>query len=323
MTAVTASPTRRPRSRRVRTPVAARASRSRALLLRDLAVLRKNLKEFIPRTILQPLLLVFVFTYVFPKIGQGVGGSGAARREFSTLLVAGVVGLGDHLPGHPGGRAAAGAGVRLHPRDRGPRARAAAGVGWSRSRRSSPGALQALFAALLVFPIAAIVPATPVHLDINWPVLLTLLPLACCMSGALGLTFGTRFDPRTVPLLFGIIVLPLTFLGCDLLPVAGARGRSAWLQIARARQPARVHERGLPGRAHARSPHMSLWAVYGALIAVRRAVHLARHHRLQAPRPELSGHTREVRIVSLLPSATEIVFAVGSGRRSRRGDVRV
>jgi ABC-2 type transport system permease protein len=62
-----------------------------ALLLRDLTVLRKNLREFIPRTVLQPLLLVFVFTYVFPKIGQGVGGESAP--EFSTLLVAGVVGI--------------------------------------------------------------------------------------------------------------------------------------------------------------------------------------------------------------------------------------
>ena len=53
----------------------------RALMLRDLTVLRKNLKEFIPRTLLQPFLLVFVFTYVFPKIGQGVGGSGAAAAR--------------------------------------------------------------------------------------------------------------------------------------------------------------------------------------------------------------------------------------------------
>ena len=39
---------------------------------------------------------------------------------------------------------------------------------WSRSRRRSPGALNGLFAAMLVFPIAAIVPATPVHLHVNW-----------------------------------------------------------------------------------------------------------------------------------------------------------
>ena len=56
------------------------------------------------------------------------------------------------------------------------------------------------------------------HLDVNWLVLLTLAPLACYMCGALGLTFGTRFDPRTVPLLFGIIVIPLTFLGCVYYP---------------------------------------------------------------------------------------------------------
>ena len=30
---------------------------------------------------MQPLLLMFVFTYVFPKIGQGVGGAAAARRR--------------------------------------------------------------------------------------------------------------------------------------------------------------------------------------------------------------------------------------------------
>src|SRR5437899_10769724 len=75
---------------------AAQASRSAfaALLYRDLAVLRKNLREFIPRTIIQPFLLVFVFLYVFPKIGQGVGGGRAGGESvFATILVAGVVGL--------------------------------------------------------------------------------------------------------------------------------------------------------------------------------------------------------------------------------------
>src|SRR4051794_41941818 len=70
-----------------------RASAFGALLLRDLTVLRRNLKEFIPRTVIQPLLLVFVFTYVFPKIGQSVGGGTAGATDFSTLLISGVVGL--------------------------------------------------------------------------------------------------------------------------------------------------------------------------------------------------------------------------------------
>ena len=62
-----------------------------ALLLRDLRVLEKGVVIFVVRTVMQPFLLVFVFTYVFPKIGQGIGGSSASEAQFSTLLMAGVV----------------------------------------------------------------------------------------------------------------------------------------------------------------------------------------------------------------------------------------
>ena len=61
---------------------------------RDLTVLKKNLGEFVGRTIIQPFLLVFVFLYVFPQIGQGIGGRGtAAESAFATVLVAGVIGI--------------------------------------------------------------------------------------------------------------------------------------------------------------------------------------------------------------------------------------
>ncbi|MCR6679131.1 hypothetical protein NVV43_27005, partial [Escherichia marmotae] len=45
-----------------------------ALLQRDVHVLFKSFGLFVVRAVMQPLLLMFVFTYVFPKIGQGVGG---------------------------------------------------------------------------------------------------------------------------------------------------------------------------------------------------------------------------------------------------------
>ena len=65
-----------------------------ALLLRDLVVLRKHLWEFVLRTLIQPFLLCFVFLYVFPKIGQGIGGQGPAQESaFATILVPGVVGI--------------------------------------------------------------------------------------------------------------------------------------------------------------------------------------------------------------------------------------
>jgi ABC-2 type transport system permease protein len=75
----------------------ASASRSAfgALLLRDLRVLKKSLGIFIARTLIQPFLLVFVFLFVFPQIGQGIGGISGASGEssFATVLVAGVVAL--------------------------------------------------------------------------------------------------------------------------------------------------------------------------------------------------------------------------------------
>ena len=66
----------------------------RALVLRDLVVLRKHFVEFATRTIVQPFLLCFVFLYVFPKIGQGIGGTHpGAESAFATVLVPGVVAI--------------------------------------------------------------------------------------------------------------------------------------------------------------------------------------------------------------------------------------
>jgi ABC-2 type transport system permease protein len=247
-----------------RTPAGAARVAFTALLLRDLVVLRKTLREFIPRTILQPLLLVFVFTYVFPKIGQGIGGGGASAAEFSTLLVAGVVSLSILFQGIQS--------VSLpmvqefgYTREIEDRVLAPMPVWLVAMEKVAAGMFNGLFAALIVFPIAAIVPATPVHLDVNWPVLLTLTPLACFVSATLGLTFGTRFNPRTVPLLFGIIVIPLTFLGCvyyswqALEPIK-------WLKITVLLNPLVYMSEGFRA-ALTNAPHMSLVAVYLVLIA--------------------------------------------------------
>jgi ABC-2 type transport system permease protein len=232
-----------------------------ALILRDLTVLRKNLKEFIPRTILQPLLLVFVFTYVFPKIGQGVGG--AASANFSNVLIAGVVAIAIFFQGIQA--------VALplvqefgYTREIEDRVLAPLPISVVAIEKIVAGALQCLLAGLIVFPIAAVVPATPVHLNFTWPILLTLVPIGCIMSGAVGLMFGTMFNPRSVPMLFGVIVIPITFLGCvyyswqSLAPIK-------WLQILTLLNPLVYMSEGFRA-ALTNVPHMSLWAVYGVLI---------------------------------------------------------
>jgi len=254
--------------REARTAVTASWSAFRALLLRDMTVLRKNLKEFIPRTVLQPFLLVFVFTYVFPKIGQGIGATrGPGASNFATLLVAGVVGITILFQGIQS--------VALpmvqefgYTKEIEDRVLAPLPVSMVAVAKVASGAIQGLIAALIVFPIAAVVPASPLHLDISWPLLLTLTPLACISSAALGLTFGTRFEPRTVPMMFGVIIIPITFLGCvyyswTALGPIKVWGFS-WLKWLVLVNPLVYMSEGFRG-AFTTANHMSLAVVYLAL----------------------------------------------------------
>lgn len=235
-----------------------------ALLLRDLAVLRKTLREFIARTILQPLLLVFVFTYVFPKIGQGVGGSDGASATFSSVLVAGVVATAILFQGILS--------VSLplvqefgHTREIEDRVLAPLPVSLVAFEKIVAGGLECLLAGLIVFPIATVVPATPVHLEVAWPIVLSLVPLACLMSGALGLMFGTAFEPRTVPLLFGVILVPITFLGSTYYSWQALEA-IRWLQVVSLVNPLVYLSEGFRA-ALTPVPHMSLLAVYPIVVA--------------------------------------------------------
>jgi ABC-2 type transport system permease protein len=258
-----------------RTHSAARASRIAfgALLLRDLVVLRKNLRGFIPRTIIQPLLLCFVFLYVFPTIGTGVGGGrgGITESDFATILVAGVVGLTVMFQGI---QAVALPMVQEfgYTKEIEDRVLAPLPVMMVAIEKVVFGALQGLLAATIVFPIAAVVHADSIHIDlqVHWLVLITLIPLACITCSALGLTFGTIFEPRNVPLMFGIVILPLTFLGgtyyawTTLEPVKF--DGLPWLQYLVLINPLVYINEGSRA-ALTSSNHMSLWAVYPALIA--------------------------------------------------------
>lgn len=68
-----------------------------ALLARDIRVLRRQSGQFLMRTIMQPLLFVFVFAYVFPKIGQGF--KGTAGTSFTTVLVPGLIAVAINFQG--------------------------------------------------------------------------------------------------------------------------------------------------------------------------------------------------------------------------------
>jgi ABC-2 type transport system permease protein len=235
-----------------------------ALLLRDLRVLQKTIGVFAVRTIMQPLLLVFVFTYVFPKIGQGVGGTGSSEAEFSTLLMAGVVATSMIFQGVQA--------VALplvqefgFTREIEDRVMAPMPVWGVAVEKIVAGAVQALIAGLVVFPLAAVIPATPVHLHVHWFYLLTIAPIAAVLSASLGLTMGTRVKPQQVPLLFAIVVLPITFLGAVYYPWESL-APIKWLQVVVLVNPLVYMCEGFRISLTSGIAHMPVWAIYVAMI---------------------------------------------------------
>jgi ABC-2 type transport system permease protein len=241
-----------------------------ALLLRDLTVLRKHVAEFVLRTLIQPFLLVFVFLYIFPKIGQSVGGRGASGGDFATVLVPGVVGITVMFQGVQAValQLATEFGFTREIEDR---VQAPCPVWLVAMAKVLSGVIQGLIAAVIVFPIASVVHAKGVHanFDIHWWIVITLLPLVCVMFSGLGLLLGCVFEPRNIGLMFGFIVLPITFLGGTYYQWTRLRpvtiGGFHWLQTVVCVNPLIYANEGLRGALTSTS-HMHLYAAYPALI---------------------------------------------------------
>ncbi len=262
-----------------RTPARSQFAASRtalvALMRRDLVVLWKNFGEFIARTLIQPFLLVFVFLYVFPSIGQGIGGgagggAGAGESAFATVLVPGVVAVTIMFQGI---QAVA---LQLsqefgYTREIEDRVQAPCPVWLVAVAKVLSGSVQGVLAALVVFPMAAFVHAQGVnaHLDIHWWVTLTIIPIACVAMTALGLVLGTKFEPRNIGLMFGFVVLPVTFLGgtyyqwTALEPVK--LGAFSWLQTLVLINPLIYVAEGMRAALTSTS-HMHLYVVYPVLL---------------------------------------------------------
>jgi ABC-2 type transport system permease protein len=133
------------------------------------------------------------------------------------------------------------------------------------------GAVQGLLAALIVFPMAAVVhaPGVEAHLTVHWWIVLTLIPITCVAMSSLGLLLGCSFEPRNIGLMFGFVVLPITFLGgtyyqwTALEPVKV--GDWSWLQTVVLVNPLIYVNEGLrAGLTNAE--HMSLLVVYPVMI---------------------------------------------------------
>ena len=242
-----------------------------ALLLRDVTVLRKDLGVFVLRTVIQPFLLCFVFLFIFPKIGQSVGGAGAAAESaFATVLVAGVVGISIMFQGVQSValQMATEFGFTREIEDR---VQAPCPIWMVAFEKVLSGAIQGVISAAIVLPIASFVHASGVeaHLTLHWLIIVTMVPLACIAMASLGLILGTSFEPRNIGMMFGFIILPITFLGGTYYQwtrLASVQlGSFHWLQTLVLINPLIYVNEGMRA-AFTNVPHMHLYVIYPVLI---------------------------------------------------------
>jgi ABC-2 type transport system permease protein len=233
-------------------------------------VLRRNVASFLVRTVMQPLLFVFVFAYVFPKIGQGIGGpdrAGGGETSFATVLVPGMLAVAMIVQGIQ-----AVALPLVHEfsftKEIEDRVLAPLPIWGVALGKIVNGAVQAIVAALVVFPLVRYLHAGDQHVDVrieSWPLMLVVLVLAAVIAAGLGLVIGTSVAPQHVPLIFSIVVLPITMLGCIYYPWS-ALEPIPWLRYGVLLNPLVYMSEGLRLALTPDVPHMPTAAVLGVMV---------------------------------------------------------
>ena len=247
-----------------------------AMMAREFRVLRRNAIATFTRAVMQPLLFVFVFAYVFPKIGGGfnLGGGAAAvgahttgSINFATILVPGLMASMLLMQGIM---------AVTFPlvmefswqRTIEDRALAPVPIRVLAIQKIVAGAIQSFVGACIVFPIVLLVHASGqaphVHVT-NWALFVFILLAASLLTASLGLLLGTIMDPRKMQMLFAVILLPATMLGCVYYPWS-ALHHIRWLQIAVLINPMVYMSEGLRAVLTPVLGHMPMWGVLTALI---------------------------------------------------------
>ena len=236
------------------------------LLLRDLRVLTREFIPFLLRVGMQPLLFLFVFTFILPHMAGGNPLASGGGPSFGTIILPGLMAVAIMFSGI--------AAVALPlssefgiTREIDDRVMCPLPLWAVALEKVCFSAMQSIVAALLVIPMAYYIPAVPVRADVHsWLLLGLVLVLASLLAGSLGLVIGSTVSPRQIGLVFSIIVVPITFLGCVYYTWAGLLKNVTWLAVAVLFNPIVYMSEGLRAAVTPGVAHMPWWAILIALV---------------------------------------------------------
>lgn len=125
--------------------------------------------------------------------------------------------------------------------------------------------LRGLVAAILMYPVGALVLGTAPWRAAGIPLLLLVLLLGAWVGAGIGITIGTLVPPSKIMVMFGLILTPLMFTGATQYPWP-ALDRMRWFQVITAINPLTYCAEGVRGAMVPNVPHIAPWICIVVLI---------------------------------------------------------
>jgi ABC-2 type transport system permease protein len=230
-----------------------------ALLSRDVRVARRNLLPLLLQTLLQPLLLVFVF-------GRVLTSSGLVTGEYKSMLLPGVIALSMLLAGIQSVAMPLISEFQF-TREIEDRLLAPIEIEWVAVEKLLAGMAQALIAGLVVLPAAWLLLGPDVGLSLGHPIeLASILLLVALLASAVGLLLGCSIGQAQIGLMFTLVLAPMIFFGCTYYPWSALSAFPALQKIVLV-NPIVYASEGLRAILAPQLPHLPTAAIFAALAA--------------------------------------------------------
>jgi len=229
----------------------------RAILWRDIFVTGKEFWVFLAQVALQPLFMLFIFAKV-------LGAGGYVTEEYAHLLLPGIVALTAFLTSLQ---------TVSFPlilefsftREIEDRLLAPLPTGMIAIEKLSVAIMRGLVAALIMFPIGALVLGSAPWNQDGVGLLVVALILGCWVGGAIGLTLGTLVPPNRINILFAVILTPLMFTGATQYPWKSL-DTLRWFQVVTLFNPLTYLSEAVRAAVVPEIPHITPWICLVALV---------------------------------------------------------
>lgn len=227
-----------------------------AILRRDMYVTFREGFSLLAQIALAPLFMLFVFAKVLGSLDY-------VSTDFGSLLLPGIVALSAFLASLQGVgyNLVIDFGVSREIEDR---LLAPIPVTMVALEKMTMATLRGVVAAVLIFPIGALVLGTLPWRASGVPLLLVVLPLGAWAGAAIGITLGTLASPSKVSLVFALIMTPLMFTGATQYPLVSLDSMR-WFQVLTAMNPLTYVSEGVRAALAPSVPHLAPWMSVSAL----------------------------------------------------------